>query len=192
MFNLKLHHSDKYANVIIRVIAWKIDMLVLNLPFLFVIYVMLSQPNITDGVTNFFYLVAYVMLPLLFVQFLYHFYCISTWGKTLGKAIVGLEVADDKGKLLTRTQAFMRENVTKGVSAVLLGVGFWAVAFNRNHQAWHDEFVGSYVYKKENRWLLGLLAVFGLIAVYAVVSVWLFQMAVTSPLVGEIKTYLPF
>lgn len=191
MFNLNLQHSTKYANVELRLIAWFIDALVLSLPMLAGIYWLLSQPSLVNLTTTFVSFVAYLFFPMLFLQFTYHFFTTSTWGKTIGKAVVGLEVADEHGRLLTKSEAFMRENVTKSVSAVLLGAGFWAAAFNKDHQGWHDEFVGSYVYKKEPRLWFGLVVVFGLFLFYGFASVQLFQLVINSPLLAEIQSYLP-
>lgn len=188
---MQLYHSQKYANVGPRLIAGLIDGLLLSVPMMAGIYWLFSQTTISSLVATFFYFLAYIFIPMTFIRIIYHVVGIAQWGTTIGKAVVGLEVLDNKEEKLSYERAFMREIVTKSVSVTLLGVGFWAAAFNKDHQAWHDEFVGSFVYHRENRTLLGVMAVFGLLALYFMIGVNLFQAVSQSPLLQEIYSLLP-
>jgi uncharacterized RDD family membrane protein YckC len=69
-------------------------------------------------------------------------------GKTPGKALFGLRVADKRnGNLPGVPRMLLRETLGKFVSGFFLALGyFWAI-FDRDAQAWHDKIAGTVVLK---------------------------------------------
>ena len=77
--------------------------------------------------------------------FLYTWIGLTVWGKTPGKALLGLRVVTSEGSVvLTGGQALIR-TLTYPLSFALLGVGLLGVVFNTERRAWHDRFAGSAV-----------------------------------------------
>ena len=63
---------------------------------------------------------------------------------SLGKRVLGLKVADERGERLTLAAAAGR-NLLKILSAILLLVGFMMAGWTRRKQALHDKLTHSYV-----------------------------------------------
>jgi uncharacterized RDD family membrane protein YckC len=77
--------------------------------------------------------------------FLYSWVGLAVWGKTPGKAILGLRVVTREGSVvLTGGQALIR-TLTYPLSFALFGIGLLGVVFNSERRAWHDRFAGSAV-----------------------------------------------
>lgn len=77
--------------------------------------------------------------------FLYNWVGLAVWGKTPGKALLGLRVVTREGSVvLTGRQALLR-TLTYPLSFALFGVGLLGVVFNTERRAWHDRFAGSAV-----------------------------------------------
>jgi len=77
-------------------------------------------------------------LSLLAFAFLYLWISYLVFGKTIGKAILGLRVVSADGHAaMAGRQPFIRV-VTYPLSFMILGIGLLGVVFNRNRQAWHD------------------------------------------------------
>jgi uncharacterized RDD family membrane protein YckC len=68
----------------------------------------------------------------------------SVFGKTLGKALVGLKVVRSDGAKLGWWRALVRL-AAFALSAVALGIGFAWVAVDRGRRAWHDILAGTRV-----------------------------------------------
>jgi uncharacterized RDD family membrane protein YckC len=92
------------------------------------------------GIGTFFVaIVGYVIFLLFFLA----------RGKTPGKAILGIRVADKRnGSLPGIGRMLLRETVGKFVSGFLFCIGYlWAI-FDRDAQAWHDKIAGTVVLKE--------------------------------------------
>lgn len=77
--------------------------------------------------------------------FLYSWVGLAVWGKTPGKAILGLRVVTREGSVvLSGGQALIR-TLTYPISFALFGIGLLGVVFNPERRAWHDRFAGSTV-----------------------------------------------
>lgn len=77
--------------------------------------------------------------------FVYALVGLAVFGKTPGKAIMGLRVVGSDGAIsLHGRQAFIRA-VTYPLSFVIFGIGLLGVVFNKERRAWHDHFAGSAV-----------------------------------------------
>jgi len=67
------------------------------------------------------------------------------WGKTPGKAVLGLRVVTRKGGfVLSGPQALVR-TLTLPLSIAFLGVGLFGIIFNTERRAWHDRFARTAV-----------------------------------------------
>ncbi|GGY28321.1 RDD family protein [Paludibacterium paludis] len=68
----------------------------------------------------------------------------SSWQATPGKKILGLRVGDGSGRRLTLWRAIARQ-AGKCLSAAVLGLGFLAIAIDRDRRAMHDRLAGTRV-----------------------------------------------
>jgi uncharacterized RDD family membrane protein YckC len=159
-------YSNKYASFVPRLVASLIDWLLLTMitPLAFMYFATAS--NLADLTTKLITFITVVYFPWIVASVAYSVIGISKYGKTIGKAIVGLEVATDKGALLSPRMSFFREVISKSVSAGLFGAGLFAMMFTKDQRAWHDLLADTYVYKKQSRLLVGILAVIILTALY--------------------------
>jgi len=77
--------------------------------------------------------------------FTYLWFGLAIFGKTLGKAVLGVRVVGADGAVtLTGRQAFIRA-LTYPLSFAILGIGLIGIVFGRERRAWHDHFAGSAV-----------------------------------------------
>jgi uncharacterized RDD family membrane protein YckC len=89
-----------------------------------------------------------VMLVCFLLPALYFGYFYTQKGWSPGKKVMGMRVVNVKdGTRLTWGQAIARETVGKILSGVLLGIGYFMVAFRGDKRAMHDLLVGSQVLK---------------------------------------------
>lgn len=68
-------------------------------------------------------------------------------GQTPGKMALRIQVVRSDGTPMSYGRAFLREVPGKFLSAILLGIGYLMVAFDRNKQGLHDRIAGTYVIK---------------------------------------------
>lgn len=66
---------------------------------------------------------------------------------TIGKKALGIKVVDANGHALTHNKAIWR-NVSKFLSAIVLGMGFIWILFDKTNQGWHDKIASTYVVNK--------------------------------------------
>ena len=154
----------RFAGFWIRVVAYIIDGIVLNVP-LYVIYanfiygmffynassiLSLSTSDhsldIKSPLMNSFGLIYFItfVMPIIF-DWLYHALMeSSSKSATLGKLAFGLKVVTDNGERLTFANATGRY-FAKYVSAFILGIGFLMVAFQREKRGLHDFMAGTVV-----------------------------------------------
>ena len=87
------------------------------------------------------------LLPSLLMQIIYAVpFEISPWRGTLGKRWLGLRVINEDGSALSFTQALMR-NIYKIVFTACLGLSYWVMLFDANHQTLHDKLSRTRVIK---------------------------------------------
>lgn len=92
--------------------------------------------------------------PLIYIDYFisigYFVYLqMRTNGQTLGKKWLGLRVITIDGSPLTTRTLFLRENVCKLVSAVLVFIGF-LMALGGSKHALHDRFTKTMVVRDQN------------------------------------------
>lgn len=71
----------------------------------------------------------------------------SSYEGTFGKRMVGIKVVDENGNQLTFGKSIAR-NLTKILSYIALGLGFFWVLFNKEKRGWHDIITKTFVTKK--------------------------------------------
>lgn len=77
--------------------------------------------------------------------FVYLWFSLAVFGKTFGKAILGVQVVGADGTITLRGgQAFVR-TLMYPLSFVVFGIGLLGIIFGRERRAWHDHFAGSAV-----------------------------------------------
>jgi len=77
-------------------------------------------------------------------EFTYFAYQWSLGGKTLGMAILGIQVVDADGSPVTTRQAVVR-TVVFPLSVVAVGLGFVGILVQRERRGWHDRLSGTAV-----------------------------------------------
>lgn len=88
-------------------------------------------------------LVAFIVLSLW--EFLYFAYQWAVSGKTLGMAILGLQVVTVQGGPINVRQATLRTIGLGFTLFITLGIGFLGIVFQRNRRALNDYFAGTAV-----------------------------------------------
>jgi uncharacterized RDD family membrane protein YckC len=68
-------------------------------------------------------------------------------GQTPGKMAMRIQVIRTDGTPMSYGRAFLREVVGKFASALILGIGYLMVGFDRNKQGLHDKIADTYVIK---------------------------------------------
>jgi len=77
--------------------------------------------------------------------FIYLWFSLAVFGKTFGKAVLGVRVVGSDGTITLRAgQAFVRA-LSYPLSFAIFGLGLLEIVFGRERRAWHDHFAGSAV-----------------------------------------------
>lgn len=135
-----------YAGFVSRFAAWMIDMgIILGSLYgtalvvsTIVALFSLEQPSFP------------VLPPLVFAvsfsawTFVYLFVGWSVWGKTFGKAILGLRVLSKDGQRLPPVRCAVRV-LGYVVSSLFFFMGYVWIAISRRRRGWHDHLAGSCV-----------------------------------------------
>ena len=80
----------------------------------------------------------------------YNTLCIAATGHTPGKQLMGIMVLRQDGVSVTPRAAVVRA-LAALLSAVALGLGFWAILWDRDRRAWHDKIAGTDVVALDER-----------------------------------------
>ncbi len=164
---MTIFYSHKYASFVPRVVAACIDGLILNLALPLCLLYLASAANLTEMASRLILFITLFYVPWSIGTIMYYAIGLSKYGKTIGKAVVGLEVATANGEFLSRNMSLFRELIAKAVSYGLVAAGIFAVMFTKDQRAWHDLLADTYVYKKQNRLVVGILVALVMMAVYA-------------------------
>ncbi len=77
--------------------------------------------------------------------FVYKWFSLAVFGKTLGKALLGVRVVSSDGNVvLNRSKPFVR-TLTYPLSFAFFGLGLIGIIWSRERRAWHDHFAGTAV-----------------------------------------------
>lgn len=78
----------------------------------------------------------------------YYIYFTGKEGQTLGKKALGIKVVKkDSQQAPGYMSAFLREAVGKFVSAIVFGLGYLWMLWDKDKQTWHDKIAGTIVIK---------------------------------------------
>ena len=159
--------QTNYAGFWIRWFAQAVDTLIWLTDFFVPLYLlsMFGSNSIDSFVPGFLWFLLYVLFAGGLVKFFLHPYLISKIGGGLGKLVCGLEITNQDGSRLTYKNALFREFIAKIASNALLGYGYYAIFKHPQKQAWHDSLAGTYVIKKYNGFLSGLMVMILFLAI---------------------------
>ncbi|MCR8558748.1 RDD family protein [Mucilaginibacter sp. BJC16-A38] len=131
-----------------RLLAYIIDFILVEIPLLLLFYELALKGDIDyhSPMQMFMAVVAFHIVIII-----YNTICeYSLMKGSIGKRICGLVVVDvDGGKI--RLYSALKRNIFKVLSRVLFYLGFLRVLWDEHRQGWHDDFVGSYVVRRENK-----------------------------------------
>ncbi|MBI2134995.1 RDD family protein [Candidatus Woesearchaeota archaeon] len=122
----------QYAGFLIRFSAFLLDFLILWTPAFFFQFVSLRL-----GSRLLYYLIplAYIMLVV---------YMDGIKGGTPGKLILGLKIVNNNGAFIGIPKAILRY-MGKILSAIILGIGFFMIIWDKRKQSLHDKIAGTFV-----------------------------------------------
>lgn len=168
------NNSRVYAGFWIRCLAQIVDIAVwsLNIFIPFYLFSVLGTSSLKVFIPSLLWLLLYVFVASGLIKFFVHPLLISKYGAGLGKLVCGLEIIKAEGRRLTFKNALFREYIAKIASNALLGTGYYWIFKNAQRQGWHDGLAGTYVTKKHNGILTGLMV---LIIVTAIDGVLVYQ-----------------
>ena len=137
--------QGNYAGGISRLVAFIIDILVI-----WVLYVFGSGAVsiASQLITGHSYVVSKHQIAALIVLvawgFLYFAYQWALSGKTVGMAILGIQVVSADGSPIAGRQAVIR-TLTLPLSFIVFFLGLLGILINRERRAWHDHFARTCV-----------------------------------------------
>ena len=121
--------QPRYAGFWIRLLAYIIDAVVLGV-ITFPLIQVLTSMGIAGDSTN--------VLGIAISWMYFAVFESSEWMASPGKKVLGLIVTDDQGMRLSVGRA-TRRYFAKILSALLLGMGFFMIAFTARKQGLHDK-----------------------------------------------------
>lgn len=170
----------------VRLLAYSVDVLI-HTTLLFAPFLLIVKSSTMIGLaTNFMTYVAVIVIPSFLLLNFYTASFTSRFGGSIGKLLTGLRVTNSDGNFLNFKYSFFRQTVGYTFAGLLLWVGFLAILRDKNKQGWHDKAVGSYVWKINNLWPLGLGVLIALIVLNVSIAKSLAQMAKTHPLTPQL------
>lgn len=139
-----INKPKEHAGFILRLLAFIIDLVITSiLNYILIIIFQLDVTIVSEG----FNPLLLVTSPIsLFVNWLYFSLLESHpyYRATIGKLIFKLKVVDHDEKKISFGKASGRF-FAKIISALILGIGFFMIAFTKNKQGLHDIAAGTFV-----------------------------------------------
>ncbi|HEY4396511.1 MAG TPA: RDD family protein [Acidimicrobiia bacterium] len=136
--------TGHYAGVVTRIASYAIDAFLVSALFSIVTAGVFWLLDLVTGQSYDASDAGSALGGLLFLVwiFLYFWVPMAAWGRTLGMAIMGLELVRRDGERAGAGRVAIRV-VTFPISVLLLGLGFIGILFGREHRALHDVFAGT-------------------------------------------------
>jgi uncharacterized RDD family membrane protein YckC len=136
--------TGHYAGVVTRLTSYVIDAFLVSVLFSVVTAGLVWIVNLVTGGDYDASDVGSLAGGLVFLiwLFLYFWLPMAVWGRTLGMAVMGLELVRRDGDRVGAGRVAIRV-VTFPISFLLLGLGFVGILFGREHRALHDVFAGT-------------------------------------------------
>lgn len=133
--------NTQYAGRLERILAAIVDgLIVLFVSWAFYLILsalMMNDPNVVS-ISYLFQMIFSVLYAVL-----YQYYA----GQTIGKKLLKIKIVDHKGSKPGLLVFFLREVVGKFASAVIFGIGFFMILWNKKRQGLHDIIAGTFVVK---------------------------------------------
>lgn len=138
--------TGRYAGPLTRLLAVIVDSFVVTVGFTLiaaglVFLIQLFAPDYGIPVdTSWIYAVVFFLWA-----FVYLWFSLAIFGKTVGKALLGVRVVGSDGNVtLNGSKPFVR-TLTYPLSFVVFGLGLVGIVWGRERRAWHDHFAGTAV-----------------------------------------------
>lgn len=161
---MQLTHNPNYQNFGPRLVASFIDAGIIHSLLLYSCLYLSRLTTIPTFIPTLTYLVVFVWLPGLFVYKLLLVILLWKTGYTPGKWLCGIRLANQDQQRLSFKILVFREYIAKKVSGSLFSLGYLNILVDPNHQAWHDHFTGSFAYRRNGKWIIGVIVLLLLIA----------------------------
>lgn len=140
-----------------RLIAHFIDALLISLLILFILYGVVSSPDIPGILDNILGLIIFIVFGFTSLSIIY-IYLTSRFGGSPGKIITGIAVVNPQQKNISFWRAFFRNYIGYVVSGIFLFLGYVWILINSERRSWHDQIADTYVIIKRKSGLgVGLL-----------------------------------
>lgn len=144
--------EQKKASFFSRLLAFIIDMLLLNAIFLVVSFMLdlslsylFKYMSITDEDFSYKVIGSIIYFTCILIMFFYFSYLTYRYGMTLGKKVLGIKVVNEYGRRPEITEVIKRELFGKILSSLFMGLGFFWALFDKKNQALHDKIAKTYV-----------------------------------------------
>jgi uncharacterized RDD family membrane protein YckC len=136
--------TGHYAGVVTRLTSYAIDAFLVSALFSVVTAGLVWLFDLITGSDYDASDIGGVVGGLIFLVwlFLYFWLPMAVWGRTIGMAIMGLELVRRDGDRVGPGRVAIRV-VTFPLSFLLLGLGFVGILVGREHRALHDVFAGT-------------------------------------------------
>ena len=132
----------QYASIGQRFLAAFMDGIILSIPLYAILYFSGLGSNNQDTQTQLLSQVIWLV-----VSVLYYVVFQGRYGQTLGKKAVGIKVVTKDGKTPDMLKFFLREEVGKFISSIILMLGYLMAIWDKDKQTLHDKIAGTYVIK---------------------------------------------
>lgn len=138
--------TGRYAGALTRLLAVILDSFIVTTSFTLIVAgaVFLAQ-LVSSGFElpenrGIWYLIAFVVWA-----FVYMWFGLAIFGKTIGKWVLGLRVVAASGSPILQQRSSFLRTLTYPLSFVALGIGLLGIIFGRERRAWHDHLAGTAV-----------------------------------------------
>lgn len=143
--------NQRYGGFWLRVLAYVIDAIVLNVAFFAIgkivgIDMMPIDPTKLDAAEDLPNMGRFELIALVVTWLYFALMESSPRGATVGKMALGLRVVDDQGNRISFARATGRF-LAKFVSGIILLIGYLMVAFTERKRGLHDMMAGTLVIK---------------------------------------------
>lgn len=142
--------NKEYASALSRLMAFVIDRLALSVITNLVFQQLLGLPfeintdTFWVGVSAGSGMLAYTVLREMAILAYFSGMESSKYRATLGKIVMGIQVTDYDRAPITFARAMVR-NLSKYLSAIILGIGYIMIIFDTNKQGLHDKIAETIV-----------------------------------------------
>jgi uncharacterized RDD family membrane protein YckC len=149
----------KQAGFWLRALATWIDLLVVYVALKIFFYLLLLSPFTVYFPFEFTFLVLFFVYSAI----------LSSWQRqTVGKWLLGIQIASTSSINLSLVRVILRETLLKLLSTVALFLGFLWIGFTREKKGWHDIVVRSSVYKNAHTTIVNRYAKYVAIALFII------------------------